>query len=189
MHRQPLIHLLDHYETDYPEELNLVAEYRDFVTGTVDCFERSQLSGHVTGSAWLLNVDATRVLLTHHKKLNRWLQPGGHADGVTDVARVAMKEALEESGLNEIRFYVPQLLDVDIHQIPGRKDEPAHYHYDCRFLLQAVGSDQFTISDESNELSWVLLDEVSNYTDEVSIARMLDKSKSLVSIPFLIPNL
>ena len=82
----------------------------------------------------------------------------------------------EESGLPAIGFVTPVLLDVDIHTIPARKDEPEHDHYDCRFLLKSAGSDDFTVSDESHDLAWVPLNRITDYTDEASILRMLDKA-------------
>ena len=175
-HRRPLLQLLADYAKRYPGEVETVQRYVAFVETNFDCFERSLPVGHVTGSAFLLDSHCQRALLTHHARLDRWLQPGGHADGVSDVAGVALREALEESGLPAIGFVTPALLDVDIHTIPARKDEPEHDHYDCRFLLKSAGSDDFTVSDESHDLAWVLLNRITDYTDEASILRMLDKT-------------
>ena len=119
---------------------------------------------------------AERVLLTHHKKLGKWLQPGGHADGDADVVRVAQREAEEESGLGAIDLVSGDLLDIDIHLIPARGDEPEHYHYDCRFLFRSGGSDEFIVSDESINLTWVRLDKVHEFNDEPSIIRMVNKT-------------
>lgn len=94
-------------------------------------FLRSNLAGHFTGSAWLVSGDGQRALLMHHRKLNRWLQPGGHADGDTDLARVALREAEEESGLSEL-VVEPDIFDLDRHRIPARGEEPEHWHYDAR---------------------------------------------------------
>ncbi len=158
----------------------MVARYQRFVADNMDCFERSLLIGHVTGSALILDNQCERVLLTHHRKLNRWLQPGGHADGDVDVARVAMKEAEEESGLAALTFLTDNLLDVDIHTIPARKSEPEHEHFDCRFLIRSTGADTFTVSDESHDLAWVSMDRITDYTDEESILRMVRKARELI---------
>jgi 8-oxo-dGTP pyrophosphatase MutT (NUDIX family) len=174
-HRADLFAQLTAYLENNPGEAAMVQRYLDFVAGHVDCFERSLLIGHVTGSAMVLDSTGTRVLLTHHRKLERWLQPGGHADGIANVLEVAMKEADEETGLEAIAPVSRELLDVDIHAIPARGDEPAHYHYDCRFLLQSTGSDAFTVSEESHDLAWVPMDQILDYTDEESILRMIDK--------------
>ena len=174
-HRQPLLDLLEDYGNRHPDEVETVERYSHFLLANPDCFKRSLLIGHVTGSAMVLDKSATRVLLTHHRKLHRWLQPGGHADGDHDVAQVAMKEAEEESGLAKLEFVTDQLLDVDIHEIPARGQEPAHFHYDCRFLLRSAGSDEFVVSAESHDLAWVEMSRITEYTDEESILRMISK--------------
>ena len=180
--RQSLLTMLKRYLKTYPFESDTVSRYSAFVKTNEECFQRSLSVGHVTGSALILDSGCKKVLLTHHKKLGCWLQPGGHADGDSDVAAVSLREAEEESGLESILFLSPDLLDVDIHQIPSRKNEPKHFHYDCRFLLRSSGSDEFTISDESNDLAWVPFHEVARYTDDESILRMLRKTSELLSI-------
>jgi 8-oxo-dGTP pyrophosphatase MutT (NUDIX family) len=177
VHRTGILELLESYCRRFPDEESIIEQYRAFVTGHSDCFERSLNVGHVTGSAWLLDSTGTRALLTHHKKLDKWLQPGGHADGDSNVLNVCMKEALEESGLPAIRFVSRQLLDIDIHLIPARNNEPQHHHYDCRFLLQSAGSDHYRVSDESHDLCWAKLDEIDGYNPEISMARMARKSR------------
>src|SRR5436309_1471060 len=102
MHRQQLLGLLETYAPCYQEELVNKARMIAFVTEWPSCFERSLEVGHITGSAWLLNHDCSKVLLTHHKKLNLWLQLGGHCDGESDVLAVALREAQEESGITDI---------------------------------------------------------------------------------------
>lgn len=179
--RKPLLALLKNYLKDYPEELEMTSRYISFVEANEDCFDRFLSIGHVTGSAFIIDNACKRVLLTHHKKLGRWLQPGGHADGDSDVAAVALREAEEESGLEAVRFYIPELLDVDIHTIPARKSEPEHFHYDCRFLLHSHGSDDFVISHESNDLAWVPFGDIYQYTDEESILRMLKKTQKILA--------
>src|SRR5688572_26513021 len=81
------------------EEAQVRNDFLAFIAANADCCERTLVSGHCTGSAWLVSADGERVLLTHHRKLQRWLQLGGHADGDTDLAAVALREAQEESGL------------------------------------------------------------------------------------------
>lgn len=116
-------------------------------------FRRERLAGHFTGSAWLVSADGQRVLLTHHRKLDRWLQLGGHADGDADLSRVALREAQEESGLIELEGE-SEIFDLDRHWIPERNEVPGHWHYDVRFVVHARGSEDFTVSEESHALAW-----------------------------------
>ncbi len=175
MHRQQILQLLNHYGDRNPDEQSTVSRYRAFVEAHDDCFHRTQLSGHVTGSAWLVNTAGSHVLLTHHRKLNLWVQLGGHADGDPDVLAVALREAIEESGISGVRSVSDQLFDIDIHSIPARGDEPEHFHYDARFAFQVVDTDQFIVSDESHALEWVAIDQLAQKTAEASMLRMAGK--------------
>ena len=116
-------------------------------------YRRERLAGHFTASCWLVSGDGRRVLLTHHRKLRRWLQLGGHADGDEDLARVALKEAGEESGLAGLTIE-PGIYDLDRHWIPEHKGVPGHWHYDVRFVVHAGDSEDFAVSDESLDLAW-----------------------------------
>jgi 8-oxo-dGTP pyrophosphatase MutT (NUDIX family) len=157
-------------------------------------FERNCFPAHITGSSIVLNPDLTKVVLTHHKKLDKWLQLGGHADGDHIPARVSLKEASEESGISEslLNLVDPISLDpkgvmtalpidFDIHLIPQRKDEPEHCHYDVRFLLIAKTED-LSISDESNDLKWFSLNEIKEITNEVSTLRQIEKVKYIIKM-------
>lgn len=179
MNREPLLALIDRYEQRFPDESITVRRIRAFVEANPNCFERSLLSGHVTGSAWLLSPQGDAVLLTHHRKLNIWVQLGGHADGDADVGRVALREAREESGIDRIEPVSMEIFDIDIHEIPARGAEPAHWHYDCRFLLRAETMD-YVVNEESHDLAWIGLDEIAGYTDEESVMRMVRKSRAQV---------
>jgi 8-oxo-dGTP pyrophosphatase MutT (NUDIX family) len=151
--RAPLLALLDRYHARAPAAGPTVLLFRKFAEQHPDCFERSCVPGHLTGSAWLVDRAGRRVLLTHHRKLNRWLQLGGHADGDSDLARVALREAEEESGLRDL-MVEPQIFDLDRHMIPARGSEPAHWHYDVRFVVRATGSEEFFVTAESHDLAW-----------------------------------
>ena len=148
-----------------------------FVEAHEDCFHRTQLAGHVTASAWVVNRERTRALLVHHARLNRWLQPGGHCDGCADVLAVALRETLEETGL-EARPVREGIFDVDAHDIPARGREPAHVHYDIRFLLEADDGKEVVVSEESHDVRWVQLEEVAALNTDESVLRLVAKTAS-----------
>lgn len=182
MHREPLLRLLADYKRSKPDEAPVVAKIRTLVESHTDCFDRTCRPGHITGSAWVVSHDGTRHLLLHHRKLDRWLQPGGHADGDANVAQVALREAIEESGIQHLRLVQETPLDVDVHLIPARyaKDGPlieeAHEHHDIRFLVQAEGDDPIIVSDESHDVQWFTPEQVTIQTDEESVLRLLKKA-------------
>jgi 8-oxo-dGTP pyrophosphatase MutT (NUDIX family) len=172
-HSGVLRQLLD-YRRRFPLESATIDRFEAFVKCEPRCFQRNCWAGHVTGSAWIISLEQTHVLLTHHRKLNRWLQLGGHSDGDSNPLRVACREAVEESGL-VVEPVCDALFDVDIHLIPARQNDPAHHHFDARYALRAVGSDAFRVSDESHALRWVKIDEMDVFTTEPSMLRMARK--------------
>lgn len=178
MHRQPLLDRLAAYQAQHPEEAETVARFTGFVHSQPDCFERSLAIGHITGSAWILDEAGVHVLLTHHRKLDCWLQLGGHADGDPDTLAVALREAREESGIGEFTAAGAEIFDLDIHPIPARKTDPAHLHYDVRYLLRTPVRD-FVVSEESHDLRWVPLAEVAALSSDPSMLRMVRKSAGL----------
>ncbi len=176
MHREPLLSLLADYASHHPEESVTSQRFIDFVTAHDDCFERSLQIGHITGSAWVVDASRTKVLLTHHRKLNIWVQLGGHADGETDIAKVVMQEASEESGLSQLSLPdSPQIFDLDIHTIPARKTDPEHLHYDVRMVVYHDGDGDYQINEESHDLAWVEIAKLERFTDEDSMLRMKHK--------------
>ena len=100
--RKQLCEQLLDYISRTPERASVAEQVLQFVCNTPDCFERTHVSGHITGSAWLINPAGDKTLLTLHRKLKLWVQPGGHADGDGNVLHVAMREAQEESGIDKI---------------------------------------------------------------------------------------
>ncbi|WP_428999961.1 NUDIX hydrolase [Stenotrophomonas rhizophila] len=154
---------LAYYARRHPEHAALADEFGTLLDDAENPFLRSRLAGHFTGSAWLVSADGARVLLTHHRKLNRWLQLGGHADGERDLAKVALTEAEEESGMTGLVLEDGAVLfDIDKHWIPERPDVPGHWHYDARYVVRAVGSEAFAISEESLALAWREVTDVAN---------------------------
>lgn len=134
-----------------------------FVRANPDCLERSNLAGHLTASAFVVDRERRHLLLIHHKALGRWLQPGGHADGDPDLLAVARREVREETGLDAIDPVTARPFDLDIHSIPERKGIPAHLHYDVRFLFEAdSGSILQGDEREVHGAAWVPLNDCSD---------------------------
>ena len=175
MHRRPFLQLLDDYRRRHPDETEVVDRFEQFVRRHDDCFERTCVPGHLTGSAFLVDASGEKLLLTHHRKLNLWLQLGGHADGHPDMLANALREAEEESELDDIVAIDTAIFDLDVHPIPARGSDPEHLHYDVRFLLRHTGSGGFTVTDESHDLVWAPLATLDRYTTEASIERMAKK--------------
>ncbi len=173
-----LLAALDRYRERYPNEAPVIERFADFVRREPGCFERSTAEGHVTGSAWVVDADGTRTLLTHHRKLDKWLQLGGHADGVSDVVAVALSEAREESGIDDLEVIDREIFDLDIHPIPARGNDPEHLHFDVRYVVRAAHTDH-VVSDESHDLAWVHVNEIAGYTTEPSMLRMAAKWNAL----------
>lgn len=169
--------MLRAYSTEDAGEREMLARMQEFAAAHEDCCERSLKIGHMTGSAWVVDQVREQALLTHHRKLNRWMQVGGHADGETDLLAVAMREAREESGLVTLRAVSEMPFDIDIHEIPERGTEPRHFHYDVRFLLEAAPGEDLVVSEESHALAWIPLGELAARTDlDESMRRMVRKT-------------
>ncbi|MBN2017843.1 MAG: NUDIX hydrolase [Candidatus Cloacimonetes bacterium] len=156
-----------------------------FLSRNENGFHNKNLPGHVTGSAWILDSSRKKVLMTHHIKLEKWLQLGGHADGSGDILSVALREAEEESGLHSVKPLSFYIFDVDVHAIPERKNFPNHFHYDVRFLFDADETEPFRVSDESFNLQWINIEDVRRFNDEDSILRLVEKSETMNLLRFL----
>lgn len=177
MDKNYLIGLLKAYspELQNPEEQIFKSRMLDFIEQHDNCFERSLDIGHITASAWLINKDNSKALLTHHAKLDRWFQLGGHCDGNPDVLAVAIKEAQEESGIIGIVPVINQIFDIDVHTIPANKKEKEHDHFDVRFLLKVISNEDIIPSSESKDLKWISKDLNDLTTDNPSVVRMFKK--------------
>ena len=181
MTRSDLVRLLEDYLARHPDERATARRILSLVEGEPRCFERDCHPGHVTASAWIVSSESRAVLLTHHRKLDRWLQLGGHTDGASDVLASALREAREESGLVSLRPLpdagAPCILDLDVHEIPARPDEPAHQHHDIRFLFEA--SERAPLARqraESKALRWFPAEGIAARFPEESLARMARKA-------------
>lgn len=166
---------LSRYAAAWPDEAATVAEFIALLRDPEDPYRRERLAGHFTASCLLVDHRGTRTLLTHHRKLGLWLQPGGHADGDRDLARVALREAEEETGLSGLRVE-PVVFDLDRHRIPEHKGVPAHWHYDVRYVVRADADEDFIVSNESHALAWREIAELAvDESADASLRRMARK--------------
>ena len=174
--RDDLLAELHAYRPHDPRE----AAMRDRIVALIAhddaAFARTRLAGHITASTWIVDPDRRRTLLTHHRKLGRWLQLGGHVDGEIDVRAAALREAREESGLRSLRFADDAVYDLDIHPIPARGAEPAHEHFDIRFLLEADPDEPVVVSGESHDVAWHPLDALAALGADESVLRLARKT-------------
>ncbi len=177
MHRYKLLTLLKDHKPFDTDENRATENTINFINSNSDCFQRENLTGHLTASAWIINRDNSGIILTRHRKLNKWIQCGGHADGESDLAVVALREAAEETGLKSIVLLSSTIFDVDVHAIPAHQQTAEHIHYDIRFLFAADENESLIVSDESIALAWIPLSELANYTSNHSILRMVIKSR------------
>ncbi len=173
---------LARYRGATEREREMVARFSTFLASHDDAFERTLLVGHVTGSAWIVSRDGRAVVLLHHRKLDRWLQPGGHADGDADTLRVAHREAVEETGLASVAAVDGEIFDIDVHAISERGDEPAHEHFDVRYAFFADREEAPRSNAESHAIAWIPLAEIERYAIDDSVRRLADKTPSLFRV-------
>ncbi|MEE2786406.1 MAG: NUDIX domain-containing protein [Myxococcota bacterium] len=174
--------LADHHASDSSERDD-IAFIAHFIEQHPQCFGKADPAGHITGSAFVVD-DQGRILMTFHRKLQRWLQLGGHGTPTEiDPADTAMREAMEESGLTDLVFHPSthrRPIDIDVHQIPGRSGEPAHPHLDFRYLIRTDNADGILCSHESTALGWKSKSELENMSFDPALNRALAKVWALI---------
>jgi len=174
--RRSLSLLLEEYAEGFPQESEVVTRFQEFLLSGEVLQGKDNPKRHITASTWIVNPHRTKALLTHHAKLHKWVQLGGHTDEGEDWTAAALREAREESGLAEFRLIEKGLFDLDIHEIPARPGQAAHDHYDLRFLVEADDTVPLTVSEESHDLAWVPLGDLEQFTQEESQLRMKRKT-------------
>ena len=173
-HRQTLLAALQSYQPFDRQEAADQQRTIEFLNQETDCFSRDNQNGHITASSWIVHQQSSMILLTHHRKLNRWFQLGGHMEAGEDPLTSALREASEESGIHELEAINDQLFDIDVHLIPARGNQDAHFHYDLRYLLSAKHTET-KLSDESHQLKWFAIEQLSFLDQDHSLQRMAKK--------------
>lgn len=154
-------------------------EFIDFITNTQNPFSRNNGDNHITGSAWIVSNNMQFTLLTLHKKLNIWIQTGGHSEGESDPLKIAVREAEEETGL-KLRMIERQIFSLDIHHIPAYEGTSSHKHYDITYIFTPLSDHNCKISNESLDLKWIDINELNRYTKEKNILKMGLKTQNLI---------
>lgn len=177
--RSHLIEMLARHQPADARERAMLDRIVRFTLANPQCLSRSLEEGHITASAWVIDLERKHALLVFHARLEKWLQPGGHVDAEDEsVLAAARREVLEETGL-DARPVHTEIFDVDAHAIPARKREPAHTHYDIRFLLEARHEQRPVVSPESRDVRWVALAGVAHLNTDHSVLRLVEKSRRL----------
>lgn len=151
----------------------------ELADGPGDAFARDHfVPGHFTASAFVLSPDGQALLLIFHEKFRRWLQPGGHVERQdADLLAAALREVEEEAGLSAVEVLGDGAFDLDVHEIPARKGDPAHRHFDVRVLLQAR-TRTFAAGSDALAARWVPLDAVHEVETDESVLRAVRKLRS-----------
>lgn len=163
------------YQPSDPRERGFQQRMLELLALPAPTSRQQFVPGHLTASAFVLSPERDAVLLILHKKLQLWLQPGGHieADDVSLLA-AAHREVAEEVGLALPASVTGAVFDLDIHTIPARKDEPAHEHFDVRFCFHSPTL-AFAINDEVVDARWAPLARIDQLTTDESVLRVARK--------------
>ncbi|HEX7153335.1 MAG TPA: NUDIX domain-containing protein [Thermoanaerobaculia bacterium] len=153
----------------------------NLLTNAADPFSRGHFApGHFTASLYIVD-DGGRLLLHHHRRLNRWLQMGGHVEAGELPALAALREGREESGLADLEL-VGDLFDLDIHPIPAGKGEPDHHHFDVRYLARTRTPEAIVLDEaESKELAWLPLDRAEELMHAPESSRVIRKIERMLT--------
>jgi 8-oxo-dGTP pyrophosphatase MutT (NUDIX family) len=174
--RKQVAALLDRYQPADDTEAQHQRRMRQLCDVGGDPFSRDHYApGHFTASCFVLHPTEQSVLLIHHSKLHRWLQPGGHVDpDDVDVEAAARREAMEEVNLSDLILLSEGLFDLDVHEIPSLGGKPIHEHFDLRFLFRAR-THRVQAGSDANGARWIGVDEVKAEMSDESVLRALRK--------------
>jgi len=167
--------LLAHRPRD-PDEHGQRDRMLALLQASSNAFTRSHFTpGHFTASSFVLSPVGDALLLIRHPKLGRWLQPGGHVeDDDADLLGAARRELLEEVGLADLPLACQGIFDLDVHRIPEHANEPAHEHFDVRFLFRAAKR-ELPAAGVAGEVRWFPLTEIGAGGSDRSVLRVVHK--------------
>lgn len=186
INRKNLSDIFDQYQKIYQEK-NIENKIRELLQAKESCVARKNFFGHITASAILSDKSLTKILLIHHKFLDRFLQPGGHIEEIDQTIRgAAERELREETGIENC-IYLPidaesaELpMDIDVHEIPAnaKKNEPKHLHFDFRYLFILNGGKKVKLDlSEVHDAKWFDLEDVARIDE--GFLRIVEKARKL----------
>jgi 8-oxo-dGTP pyrophosphatase MutT (NUDIX family) len=148
---------------------------------TPEPYSRAQfVPGHITASCFIIDGEG-RLLLHHHRRLNRWLQMGGHLEENEDPIAAALREGREESGLKDLHLVGDGIADLDVHVIPAGRGEPEHRHYDVRYIARTHLPESIVAdARESNQLLWFDLDRAAALMHGEESLRVIQKIRRVL---------
>lgn len=181
MDRKKMISKLEKYHPFDAKESKMHQQVLEFARRVPDCFDDYYPEGHIVAGAWVLDKKQRKIGLVHHKKVHKWLQPGGHSDGSSDTPQEALREATEELGIDNLRLANENIFDIDVHTIyeDKKRNLAKHFHFELRFLVLGDSSISPVCSSESDEVKWVDLDKVLDYNNEEAMQRFVKKTYKL----------
>ncbi|MCR0203284.1 NUDIX hydrolase [[Clostridium] innocuum] len=182
--------LLDYIPYNIQEEADrkvMLRYLRDFS----NVYTRENVYGHITSSPWIINADASRVLMIYHNIYDSWGWCGGHADGDRDLIHVALKEGTEETGLKHLQLLDKRILAIDILPVPPHMKRgafvSAHVHLNVTYLCQADEQEALTSKpDENSGVKWIPVEEIEQIVTEEDMKpvyrKLMEKSRSLLRL-------
>lgn len=179
MRRQQLLDQLRNHNPIDAEEERMLGQCVRFAEAYENCFDPGLGIGHFTAASWITCPNSQSVILLHHRKLNKWLQPGGHIEANETARQASLREAVEETGLNGLSLITENIFDIDIHMIPEINGHPPHFHFDIRYHYTLPELLTPRNNKESKEVKWVDLKLVPDFNHQPSLIRMVKKTSDL----------
>lgn len=186
---------------DFKNELEKYVPYneqeendKEMMLKYIDTFEdvltRENRMCHFTASSWIVNKERTKILMIYHKIYDSWAWTGGHCDGDSDMLHVALKEATEETGIENFKVLSDGIYSIEIVSVDGHvkrgKYVPTHLHLNISYLLEADEHDELRIKeDENSGVKWIDISEINNVVSEPKMIPIYEKmNKRLIEEKF-----
>ncbi len=159
--KEVIMNLLKNHNYIDDKEKESVEKTLDFIENNDIIIGKENEKGHITASAFIINEKRTHMLLIYHKKCQLWLQPGGHLEKNESPLDGAIREMIEETGINSYKLLDNKMFDCDVHEFVDVKNNDRHIHYDLKFIVEASDVSEITIQEEEvDAIKWFPFDEL-----------------------------